>query len=63
MKVLIVNNVEREGPRILKEILEENEIESYTYYFQKNKSFPSPMAMVQYLFLVVPIELMMKQTK
>lgn len=42
MKVLIVNNIEREGPGLLKDILEENKIESHTYYFQKDKSFPSP---------------------
>ncbi|NYT03543.1 MAG: hypothetical protein GKC00_02425 [Candidatus Methanofastidiosa archaeon] len=42
MKVLIVNNIGREGPGLLEEILEENEIESYTYEYQKDKAFPSP---------------------
>lgn len=42
MKVLIVNNIGREGPGLLEEILEENEIESYTYEYQKYKAFPSP---------------------
>ena len=42
MKVLIVNNIEREGPGLLKDILEENRIEFYAYEFEKERTFPSP---------------------
>lgn len=42
MKVLIVNNIAREGPGLLKDILEENRIEFYTYEFEKERTFPSP---------------------
>ncbi|KYC46336.1 MAG: GMP synthase (glutamine-hydrolyzing) subunit A [Candidatus Methanofastidiosum methylothiophilum] len=42
MKVLIVNNISREGPGLLKEILEENRIDYYIYDFEREKLFPSP---------------------
>jgi len=42
MKVLIVNNIAREGPGLLKDILEENRIDVYIYEFEKERGFPSP---------------------
>ena len=42
MKVLIINNIAREGPGLLQDILEENRIESSTYEFGRDNKFPSP---------------------
>ncbi len=42
MGVLIVNNIEREGPGILQNILEKNGIEFDIYEYKKGIDFPSP---------------------
>lgn len=42
MKVLIVNNIPREGPGILQDILEKNNIEFDIYEYGKDFNFPLP---------------------
>ncbi len=60
MKVLIVNNIPREGPGFLKDIFEEYKIEFYTYEFEKIKYFLLLMDMMRFSFLVDLIVLTIK---